>query len=70
MSLAAQDLSLAEMLNELMNTGLTQGQIAELVGCSQPTICRALQGSDPGWNRGNKIEALYVERVKTSAAAA
>lgn len=62
-------MTLAEMVAELQKTGLTQQDIAELVDCSQPTIHRVSKGADPGWERGNRIEALYRQRIEAPAAA-
>ncbi|MBL3825128.1 MULTISPECIES: hypothetical protein [unclassified Marinobacter] len=63
-------MSLAQMISELLQAGLTQKDIAELVECSQPTIHRVAKGADPGWERGNRIQALHRERVGEPAVAA
>lgn len=63
-------MTLAEMVAELLQQGLSQQEIAQLVECSQPTIHRVTKGADPGWERGNRIVALYQERVSQPEAAA
>ncbi|MBY5961923.1 hypothetical protein [Marinobacter nauticus] len=63
-------MTLAQMIAELQRQGLSQQEIAVLVECSQPTIHRVSKGADPGWERGNRIEALYRARVIQKASAA
>ena len=60
-------MTIQEMLNDLIETGLSQGAIAELCGSTQPTICRALQGSTPRYDLGKAIEKLH-EQTKQAAA--
>jgi predicted transcriptional regulator len=63
-------MTLAQMIEALQQQGLSQQEIAQLVECSQPTIHRVSKGADPGWKRGNRIEALYRQRILETAAAA
>lgn len=52
---------------ELIATGLTQQQLADLVPCSQPTISAFLKGSRgarPSLKIGLRLLALHRERVE------
>ena len=53
-------MTIPEMLKALREDGLSQTEIAELAGVSQPTICRALSGSDVLYETGKKIERMYL----------
>lgn len=55
-------MTITEMLKALHAAGIAQAELGELVGVSQPTICRALAGSDLKYETGKKIEHLYQER--------
>jgi len=58
-----------DMLSSIAATGLTQSEIAERIGVSQPTVYRAMKaGSDVGYEVGKKIEILYSESVEQKAA--
>ncbi|MCH2341480.1 hypothetical protein ACGFZ7_16345 [Pseudomonas sp. NPDC047963] len=50
------------MIEELMERGYSQGSIADAVGTTQPTIHRALNGSDIRYTTGKAIEALYAQQ--------
>ena len=52
----------AEMIRRLQDAGLSQKAIADQVGCSQPTIHRILNGTDPGYSLGLRIETLLQSR--------
>ncbi|MDH2299803.1 hypothetical protein [Cobetia sp. 29-18-1] len=56
------------MLDALKQSGMTQAAIARECQVRQPTICRAYKGVDVRYSLGQKIEALYVERVKNADA--
>lgn len=52
------------MIEELIELGLSQGSIADAVGTTQPTIHRALNGADIRYTTGKAIESLYAQRVR------
>ncbi|MDU9398366.1 hypothetical protein [Pseudomonas sp. zfem003] len=56
-------MTIREMLSALRDAGLSQQQIGDLAGVSQPTICRAVRGSDLKYEIGKKIEQLYLRSV-------
>ena len=57
------------MLLAISSTGMSQAQIADSIGVTQPTVHRAMTaGSDVGYETGKKIEMLYCERVIPKAA--
>ncbi len=62
-------MTIPEMLKALREDGLSQTDIAELAGVSQPTICRALSGSDVLYETGKKIERMYLTRFGDKRAA-
>lgn len=55
------EMTIQEMLAELLEAGLSQRVIAERVGTTQPTINRAAKGADVRYVTGKAIERLYVE---------
>ncbi len=57
-------MTVQEMLKELSEAGLSQAQIAEKVGTTQPTIHRATKGSDVGYELGKSIEAFHRKVVR------
>tara|TARA_B100000424_G_C22918484_1_gene488687 strand:- start:654 stop:851 length:198 start_codon:yes stop_codon:yes gene_type:complete len=61
-------MDLIPMLDALKQSGMTQAAIARECQVRQPTICRAYKGVDVRYSLGQKIEALYVERVKNADA--
>lgn len=62
--------NIKEMLISIAKTGLSQAEIAEMVGVSQPTVHRAMtSGSVVKYETGKKIEQLYAERVEDQKAA-
>ncbi len=63
-------MTIKNMIEGLLELGYTQGSIAEAVGATQPTIHRALNGSDIRYTTGKAIESLYAQNVGGSAAAA
>ena len=48
----------AQMIKRLQEAGLSQKAIADQVECSQPTIHRIMNGTDPGYSLGLRIQAL------------
>lgn len=64
-------MSIAEMIKALRESGMTQAQIGDCVGASQPAIHRAEKGSGVLYEVGKKIERLYEDRTgnKVSVAA-
>lgn len=61
-------MTIKNMIEELIELGYTQGSIAEAVGATQPTIHRALNGSDIRYTTGKAIETLYAQKVGGSTA--
>lgn len=61
-------MTIKTMIEGLIGLGYTQGSIAEAVGATQPTIHRALNGSDIRYTTGKAIESLYAEKVGGSTA--
>ena len=55
------EMTIQEMLAELLEAGLSQRVIAERVGTTQPTINRAAKGADVRYVTGKAIERLYNE---------
>lgn len=60
-------MTIKKMIEELMELGYTQGSIADAVGATQPTIHRALNGSDIRYTTGKAIESLYIRKLEESA---
>lgn len=60
-------MSIPEMIKALRACGMTQAQIGERVGASQPAIHRAEKGSGVLYEVGKKIERLYEERTGNKA---
>lgn len=54
-------MTIQEMLKKLLLTGMSQRDIAQKVGTTQPTINRAAKGSDIRYVTGKAIESLYVQ---------
>ena len=52
------------IIQELIDSGLTQAQIAELCNTGQSHISSILRGSrkQPGWALGDRLIALHRER--------
>lgn len=62
-------MTISQMLEALVKTGMSQQEIADQVGTSQPTIYRALKGSGIRYEVGKSIEALYARVVLSQQAA-
>lgn len=56
-------MTIKNMIEGLIELGYTQGSIAEAVGATQPTIHRALNGSDVRYTTGKAIESLYAQKL-------
>lgn len=54
------DMTIQEMLAKLLLSGMSQRDIAQKVGTTQPTINRAAKGSDIRYVTGKAIECLYL----------
>ena len=59
-------MTIKKMIEELMELGYTQGSIADAVGATQPTIHRALNGSDIRYTTGKAIESFYTRKLSES----
>lgn len=58
-------MTISEMIKALTeHAGLSQGEIAALVGVSQPTIHRASKGGSILYETGKAIERLYSELIE------
>lgn len=55
-----------ELTKAILKSGLTQAEIAEIVGTSQPTISRILSGAVefPKRTTSDKLEALHAKVLK------
>ena len=60
--------TLQEMVIELLNSGLTQYVLADLAKTNQPQIARIKKGQKSDYELGKRIEAVYLARVKRTAA--
>jgi transcriptional regulator with XRE-family HTH domain len=52
-----------DMVQALLDLGLTQTKIASEAGVTQPTISRALAGNGVSYENGKKIEAYYESQI-------
>jgi predicted transcriptional regulator len=54
-------ITLQEMTSALLDSGMTEAQLAEAVKTSQATVHRIRRGTtpDPGYSLGKRIEAIY-----------
>jgi predicted transcriptional regulator len=54
-----------KLIHDLVASGLTQVEIANRVGCSQPTIAMLASGGqrDVRWTCGEKLRALHRKVV-------
>lgn len=61
-----------KIIRDIMDTGLTQMQIAVLVVSSQSHISFLYRGGrkQPGWSLGDRLLSLHRERCGTEAKAA
>lgn len=56
-------MTIKTMIEGLIERGYSQGSIADAVGTTQPTIHRALNGSDVRYTTGKAIESLYARSL-------
>lgn len=54
-----------QMVRYLIEQGLTQKEIADAVGTSQPRISALAKGDGCNYFLGKKLEMLYMELVKS-----
>ncbi|WEJ22986.1 hypothetical protein N0B28_06790 [Pseudomonas sp. SD17-1] len=57
-------MTIQKMLQGLMALGFSQRAIADRVGTTQPTICRATKGATVSYEIGKAIEVFYEEQRK------
>ncbi|WAB92501.1 hypothetical protein OSS47_00535 [Pseudomonas citronellolis] len=62
-------MTIRDMIDALVKSGMKQQEIAEAAGVSQPTIHRAFHGADVLYATGKKIESLYESRCAQHKAA-
>lgn len=60
----------ADLINKLINVGYSQGQLAEILGCSQAVVSRLASGDikNPGYKTMDALREMIkeVRNVKTS----
>lgn len=59
-----------KITRELLETGLTQQELAALIPCSQPTIAayaNGKRGSKPSFNVASRLLELHRERCKAES---
>lgn len=66
-------MNLKTMTQQLLEHGYSQASLARAVSntgvsCSQPTIWRILNDTDPSYSVGEAIRKLHIEVVGTEAA--
>jgi predicted XRE-type DNA-binding protein len=59
-------MTVQEMLNRLFQLGLSQTEVAEFCGTTQPTISRAVNGSMVSYKIGKAIESLLSKRERAA----
>ena len=59
-------MTIQEMLAKLLLSGMSQRDIAERVGTTQPTINRAAKGSDIRYVTGKAIERLFTQMTEAT----
>ncbi len=61
-------MNLAQMINDLVDAGMSESEIASRAKTSQPTIHRIKNNlvSSPSYKVGKAIEAIYSHRIKSS----
>lgn len=61
-----------QIVSELLDSGLSQKELSELIGCSQPYICDLASGKAGkrlGFELGKRLTDLHQERCGDRAAA-
>jgi predicted transcriptional regulator len=51
-------MNLQELVQTLIDGGLSETEIAKRIGVSQPTINRIKSGTDPAYTTGKRLEEL------------
>jgi len=64
------DMTIQQMLADLLKVGFSQRAIADRVGATQPTICRAMKGADIRYETGKAIERMHADAVNDQKTAA
>jgi len=54
-------MNIQKILSGIKETGFSDYKIAEMVGTSQPQICRIRKGQNPSFELGEKIQKLAQE---------
>lgn len=64
------DMDWKSIIREILDTGMTQSELASCVGVSQPTICAILNGdqSDVKWSIGENLLRQYKATEKLRVA--
>lgn len=54
-----------KLIQELLDDGMTQVQIAEAIGVTQPTVCGILKSGsgDMRWANGERLRMLHLQRI-------
>lgn len=60
--------TLQEMVVVLLQSGMTQKQLADLAKTNQPQIARIKRGQNSDYELGKRIEAVYLSHIDSSAA--
>lgn len=60
--------TLQEMVVELLGSGMTQKQLADMAATNQPQIARIKRGQNSEYDLGKRIEAVYLSHIDSSAA--
>lgn len=56
-------MNIPDMIRELRAKGMTQSQIGDRIGASQPAVHRAENGAGMLYDTGKKLERLHEEVV-------
>lgn len=52
-------MTLQNLVQTLIDSGLSEAEIARRIGVSQPTVNRIKGGTDPAYTTGKRLEALH-----------
>ena len=52
-------MNIQKMIQDLLDSGMSQRALAEAVGVKQPTIHRSLHGAEVRYSVGKRIEKLH-----------
>jgi len=58
-------MNLQEVVQTLIDGGLSEADIAKQIRVSQPTVHRIKHGADPAYTTGKRLEALH-HKIKNS----